>query len=420
MIERLYLIFEILAILFCLYGLYGEKFKWNIYTIALIGIEFVIFQLDYAYSLPISIEGFVYLLLLLYSIVQFKSGIKDAIINFAICIILCVFMQLICYIPVFFLYDTVQSYAGYLVNILFFLIAFLLYRKGIFTRVSEFLRSNDKIVAFIIFLMTILVAYVLISIKSNIIIGIFDYIVITLSIFLIILLVSLWQNQKLINRHLNREKQLDEMYGNALRELIVSIRQKQHDYKNQLIAIQSMLDSVNDAEALKLERKKYFDLLEDEERYVQLLSKNDEPLISGFLYTKINEAERIGIDVKPELMINKIDDIDIVGDVIKILGILIDNAVEALNSNDITEKKMEIKVEYIKKIIIRVGNVSRYIPRSDSVRFFEKGFSTKGEMRGLGLANVMDIANRYRGNVSPINEERENCNWFVIEVVLNK
>lgn len=420
MIERFYLIFEILAVLLCLHGLYGEKFKWNIYTISFIGIEFVIYQVDYVYGLPVSIEGFVYLLFLLYSIIQFRTGIKDTLVNYAICIILSVLMQLICYIPVFFLYNTMQLNVGYLVNILFFLVTCIMYCKGIFTKVSKFLRSNDKLVALVICTMAGLVIYALVIIKSNIMIGFFDYMVITISIFLITLLASLWQNQKLINQHLNREKQLDEWYGNALRELIVSIRQKQHDYKNQLNAIQSMLYSVNDIEKLRAEHKNYFNFLEDEEKYIQLLSKNDEPLISGFLYIKLNEAERIGIDVKCELMINKIGNIDLVGDLIKILGILIDNAIEALNDNDIAEKRMEIKVEYTEKVSIHVGNVSRYIPRSDSIQFFKKGFSTKGEGRGLGLANVMEISDKHKGDVIPINEERENGNWFVIEVVLNK
>ena len=420
MIERFYLIFEILAVLLCLHGLYGEKFKWNIYVILLIGSEFVVYQIDNIYSLPIPAECIIYLFLLIFSIAQFKRKAKETIVNYAICIILSVLLQLICYLPVFFLYNYLQIKAGYLINILFLLITLIMYKRGMLSRLSEFMISKDKLVILSIGLMATLVTYTLVSVKTNILIDVFDYAIITLSIFFIILLASLWQNQKLINQHLNREKQLDEWYGNALRELIVSIRQKQHDYKNQLTAIQSMLYSVNDIEKLRSEQKNYFNLLEDEEKYIQLLSKNDEPLISGFLYIKLNEAERIGIDVKCELMINKIGNIDLVGDIIKILGILIDNAIESLNDDDIAEKKMEIKVEYTKKVSIHVGNVSRYIPRSDSIQFFKKGFSTKGEGRGLGLANVMEISDKHKGDVIPINEERENGNWFVIEVVLNK
>lgn len=420
MIERFYLIFEILAVLLCLHGLYGEKFKWNIYTISFIGIEFVAYQVDYIYDLPVSIEGFVYLLFLLYSIIQFRAGFKEILTNYAICIILSVLLQLICYLPVFFLYNYMQIKAGYLINILFLLIAFIMYKREMLSRLSEFMISKDKLVIVSIGLMATLVVYALVSVKTNILIDVFDYAIITLSIFFIILLASLWQNQKLINRHLKRERQLDEWYGNALRELIVSIRQKQHDYKSQLTAIQSALYSVNDIEELRAEFKTYFNFLEDEEKYVQLLSRNDEPLISGLLYVKLSETERVGIDTQCELMINKIGNIDLVGDIIKILGILIDNAMEALKDRDITERKMEIKVEYTKKAMIRVGNMSRYIPRSDSVRFFNKGYSTKGEERGLGLANVMEIVGKHKGNVSPINEEREDGNWFVIEVVLNK
>lgn len=169
MIERFYLIFEILAVLLCLHGLYGEKFKWNIYTISFIGIEFVAYQVDYIYDLPVSIEGFVYLLFLLYSIIQFRAGIKDILINYVLCIILSVLMQLICYIPIFFLYNSVQINVGYLVNILFFFVALMMYCKGILTKMSGFLRSNDKLVMLVICIMAVLVIYALVIIKSNIV-----------------------------------------------------------------------------------------------------------------------------------------------------------------------------------------------------------------------------------------------------------
>ncbi len=124
MVDRLYLIFEVLALLLCLHGLYDEKFKWNIFTIVFVGVEFVIYQMNVIITLPIAVELVVYLVILFYSILQFRGNVRKTIINYITCIVLCVIVQLLCYIPAFFLFDQLQLKTGYVINILFLIVVF--------------------------------------------------------------------------------------------------------------------------------------------------------------------------------------------------------------------------------------------------------------------------------------------------------
>lgn len=418
MIERLYLVFEILAMLICMHGLYGEKVRWNIYTILFFGFELFVYQINFIYDLPIIVEILAYLVMLLYSFKQFQAGIKKTLSNYVIYIILCVLLQLICYIPAIFLYDKLQLFTGYVINILFLIVVIVLSRTGILAKISRFLFSNDKMMFLVIGFILLLTLFALISIKSNIDINMFDYIMITLSITTIMVSVSMWQNQKLINDHLRREKQLNELYGSALQELIHNIRQKQHDYKNQILAIKGMVYAADSLESLKAEQENFFNELIYEDKYTQLLSKNNEMIISGFLYVKLNEAEKKGIRTYCDVIIDKIENPDIVADIVKIIGILIDNAIEALQGAEFVEKRLSVCIKKRDVLMIEVANVSKYISLESSIKFFERGFSTKGEGRGLGLTNVKELAHKYRGEVQVNNEERELGNWFVITVLL--
>ena len=77
-------------------------------------------------------------------------------------------------------------------------------------------------------------------------------------------------------------------------------------------------------------------------------------------------------------------------DVVDIIGILIDNAIEASNAGD----TIYIKIEHSDEgLSILVSNPYMMQSATDFVRMFRRGFSTKGEggARGHGLANVKAI-----------------------------
>ncbi|ODC71721.1 hypothetical protein BB622_08560 [Listeria monocytogenes] len=80
-------------------------------------------------------------------------------------------------------------------------------------------------------------------------------------------------------------------------------------------------------------------------------------------------------------------------DLCKVVGILLDNAVEAA----LTCENPVIRIAFVKKgdsIIIVFAN-SLPVNMPPIYKIFEEGFSTKGEGRGLGLASLREIMKKY-------------------------
>lgn len=77
-------------------------------------------------------------------------------------------------------------------------------------------------------------------------------------------------------------------------------------------------------------------------------------------------------------------------------------------------------LEQKEKIQMEIANECQEIDREKRLEFFKKGYSEKGEKRGYGLYNVKRICEEYDAAVVCENENRENRNWLVFKVVINK
>lgn len=117
------------------------------------------------------------------------------------------------------------------------------------------------------------------------------------------------------------------------------------------------------------------------------------PELKGIVSYKIIRAQELGVDVFIDIVepIEKIDMNPL--DLCRATGILIDNAIEAaLNCTN-----PQVKIAFINKknsvILVITNNYSGDIPSIDKI--FQKGFSTKGKDRGLGLSNLEQITNNY-------------------------
>ena len=80
-------------------------------------------------------------------------------------------------------------------------------------------------------------------------------------------------------------------------------------------------------------------------------------------------------------------------DIVRIVGILVTNALEA--SKEAEEKKVYIAIFSISKIVYLVIHNTTNEITFDIRKIYEEGYSTKGENRGLGLNNVRKILANY-------------------------
>ena len=103
-------------------------------------------------------------------------------------------------------------------------------------------------------------------------------------------------------------------------------------------------------------------------------------------------------------------------DCIEIVGIFLDNAVEALSK----EKDKSIILEMFameQKVEIRVKNVSPYYENDEIAKFFQHNYSTKGKNRGIGLAKIKDLQKKYKFDILVEMQEIHNKNWISFSVI---
>ena len=206
-----------------------------------------------------------------------------------------------------------------------------------------------------------------------------------------------------------------EMYNGVIEESLENMNIYKHDQKNILLSIGGFLNN-NDIEGLK----KYFyeDIVKnqyiDNKILVGLVNIQNSP-VKGLIYAKITKATsnhiNLYINIKDTVESFFIKDIDMC----KMLGILIDNAIES--SVESKEKLLNIGIwKEESEVYIVVSNSFKNEPVIHKI--FEKGYSTKSLNRGLGLNIVRDlIESKYR-NMN-INTKIEN-NLFNIEIIIKK
>lgn len=213
------------------------------------------------------------------------------------------------------------------------------------------------------------------------------------------------------------ELEINNKYMKTYEDLILEIRRKQHDYKNQLSALYSMHLVAKDDEQLAKLHKEYGEELEERDSFDSILYQCDNPVLCGYVYSKCMKAYREGVNIEPALSWSEGESTVPQHKIIEMLGILLDNAVEYLKEADLTDKQVKLNVSKEQsKLTVEVCNTSLYQSFQDIDSMFKLGYSTKGEGRGIGLASLKTIVKEYNGKLSVENEELDDINWLKIKV----
>ena len=97
------------------------------------------------------------------------------------------------------------------------------------------------------------------------------------------------------------------------------------------------------------------------------------------------------------------------------IGNLLDNAYDAMDSEDVTAEKHLSFGIYSRpgSVLITVVDNGKGIPETDIDRIFENGFSTKGELRGTGLYQVKNIVERLGGKIIVESKKGEGASFAI-------
>ena len=177
-------------------------------------------------------------------------------------------------------------------------------------------------------------------------------------------------------------RQLGQAYNN--------MRSFRHDYRNLL----SALMGYDNMEELKSNLSKHLgyadDALKNLDSVEGRLNLINIPELKGLLWVKCAQAQTQGIDVELDIA-EPLYDISLnTEDLCRMTGIVIDNAIEELMANDYNPKILKLSIVADEgDIIIDCSNPCQTAPLIKKI--FDKGYSTKGPGRGLGLYNLKKI-----------------------------
>ncbi len=228
------------------------------------------------------------------------------------------------------------------------------------------------------------------SSKRNLLEVIIYYIVICSAI--IFISIYSFESRKNATKIQNDNKTLEEKNRNLL-EITDNIRCFKHDFNNIIQAIDGYI-YLDDMKSLQV----YFNALLGECNHIKVVDSIncqviDNPAICGVLLNKYRIAEENKIQMNIEFMASfkELNEKSYV--VSRILGILLDNAIEA--TNECEEKIINFEVTKdikVNKLVIKVENT--YTDKEiDTSKIFEKNYTTKKDKgnTGLGLWKIHDI-----------------------------
>ena len=234
------------------------------------------------------------------------------------------------------------------------------------------------------------------------------------------ILMSYFYNQYLIKQTelFNNKMDMERLqeYTTNVENLYNNLRTFKHDYKNILLTLNHYIEN-KDIDSLEKYYKENIletGLLVDTKDYKVKLKNLKNIPIKSLVLANIAKAESQNINIDIEVMepilhfnINTVD-------LSRLLGIYIDNAIEECEFTK--EKKLSIAfiLRGLSTVIVIQNSCRDNIPL---FKINEKGFSTKGENRGLGLYNAKKIVDKYENCL--VNTNIEN-NIFTLELWIRK
>ncbi len=219
-----------------------------------------------------------------------------------------------------------------------------------------------------------------------------------------------------------------QTYEPMMDSLIEDIRRRQHDFSNELNAINMISCTYNNYESLSHALNEHAEHLSRDFHSTDLVHLNMK-VLAGFLHSKkaTAAAEKKDLDIKINSYVlnSQMPEYEL----IKVVGILIDNALEATDENGTV--KLEIGSRDDKLTFATVNKGPKLTPklRSDMVK---AGYTTKEPAcsdktngkrkrpakRGYGLANALDLLTEYGGELYIENPESDGDTLIRFEFIV--
>ncbi len=199
--------------------------------------------------------------------------------------------------------------------------------------------------------------------------------------------------------------------------LVDSMRANNHDFTNKLHVILGLIQMEEYEKA-----KSYIENISiiQKETISRIMSAIENPSFAALLVGKIARASECNVKfILQEGIRFRDGDIDVPSEaLVTITGNLIDNALDSMNSpNFDAEKSNELTFGAFTKpgeLLITVKDTGQGIPADIQQKIFERGFSTKGTGRGVGLSHTRQLVESLGGKISVESQAGKGACFMVV------
>lgn len=414
-IKNVCVLLEMFSIVFCLHYLYGRKFSLDMETVCLLAVDMLLMQVIETFGLPNTLSFCMYPVIAVYCKKKFDDGWKKIIINMGICIIMIGMIQMmITYVFCYWNKEHFLSKSAYLtVTTLSLVVVIFLFPHIRLRKLSIFLLEKENLLFGALGYCATVMLIWMFSYKTHKLLDAHQVLILLMAIFLVFMLIRKASEYKIKSREMEAEIKMHDIYMGAYEGLVEQIRLRQHEFNNHISAIYSQHYTCSSYEELVNAQKSYCRQIEKENRFHKMLSMK-EPILIGFLYSRFLELDRQGIEVTYRLKLDRFREEMPDYKVIEILGELISNAADKLKEQG--NRGLYVEVLDTGELFMEVRNEGAAIGYGELVKLFEKGYSTKGESRGLGLYNIRKLCKEYGMTVSCENRDISGTNWVVFQI----
>lgn len=355
---------------------------------------------------------------------SYKKGFRVTLVNFFLAFAIIGLLQLIFYIPVIYLLKIPENDSGLkeiLINILCTCTMLTLGNKIRLKELSDFMLQKRWVAkALLVFVILYLFANIF-HMQEKQSINSMDFIQTIFFVLLFFLTINEWQKAIAEAERKKAQLEMNRLYYEAYDELILLIRERQHDMKNHINAILGMIYTTNNYEELVENQKQYCDDVVEKSRETKLLLSIGNPLIAGFIYRKFQEAQKSKITIECKEVSKDSNYLIPEYELIEMLGILLDNAIEALNENEEIERNIYVRIDdRDDQFLVSVSNKSKVFGPDEICKFFQKDFTSKGKGHGIGLTKLKRMVQEKDGDIIVTNEDIEGNNYLQFCIVLQK
>lgn len=431
MIRDIVILVELFAYLYCLAQLFGHKLKVSIHLVVFVILDMFLMVGINRYGFPPYLSSLTYIGMFLYGLLYYEESVKITLVNCFLAAVMLSILQLLVYLPLYYIFFMNYGHGALnelLINAGCLLLVILFSHMLKIKKLSDFVIERNKLIVGVSILILCGVSFNLFQMKDEGRILKEVYIQMVYFIIIFLFVIYEWQKTKADAEKKKMQLEMNQLYYDAYNQLITLVRERQHDMKSHINAIMGMIYTTDNYDDLVEKQKEYCGYVIEQNEKTKLVLATGNPLISGFLYSKMQETEKYGIELEYHIEKKKTEIPIPEYELIEIMGILFDNAIEALSKADEAidnissghekaAKKICFSLKEAEKCIeLIVSNTSYCFGEDITEHFFEAGYSSKGKGRGIGLSKLKRMVHERKGEIVVSNEPYEGINYLAFTV----